>query len=311
MEVAAELFRYNEVTEIMQRQMDGALVETGHGALAILDRLNGLCTAARELLLALAEAEHRSIEVSDNGRIDMDQMRRAVADLQSLVSVRSEEVKADRKIYAEIVREVEDFAATLGTIRNIAGQTRMLALNATIEAARAGDAGRGFAIVAGEVRALANQTADAAANARTGLDRLREITRQSLSSSDDPEEERVLLAAAENRAREAGDGFARIAQQGHTMLTDAQAHVSTILEALTTAMSSVQFEDIVRQRVSNVGGGLDRLGKHAARLAGALRDNGVVPLTEDELLRPMRETYVMQSERDAFDGHCHINLWLA
>ncbi len=60
-----------------------------------------------------------------------------------------------------LILSTQKIGETMGLIQTIAAQTNLLALNATIEAARAGDAGKGFAIVAGEVKALAAQTSKA------------------------------------------------------------------------------------------------------------------------------------------------------
>lgn len=86
---------------------------------------------------------------------------RQVGQATELVTHSVTEAQAANERMAILTDTVREIGNVVNLIRNIAGQTNLLALNATIEAARAGDAGRGFAIVAQEVKSLAVQTAKA------------------------------------------------------------------------------------------------------------------------------------------------------
>ena len=251
-QVATELTRYQDVVSILQRQVGGSVDETEGAALAIMHRLGDLDKGVKDLLAMLNQAELRASEITAEGGRQVTLMRQAVRDLRNLVRVRTVEVSSDREIYTRIAGEAENLGVSLGAIGVIAKQTRMLALNASIEAARAGEAGRGFAVVAGEVRTLADEAASAAFAVHEGLDRLRRTTGERLSDNADASEETSLLDAAEAQAQAAEDGFVRLAEQGRLTFGHVQASGSAVETAIMEAAGTVQFQDIVRQRLGHV-----------------------------------------------------------
>jgi methyl-accepting chemotaxis protein len=301
-EVANELDRYREVSDILRRQVQGAVEESEVSALGAIQRLGALDEQVRALLVSLAEAEARAHETTADSARDIAAMRQAVHELRDQIRNRTAQISTDRAIYGRISEETHGFANAIAAIAQIAAQTRLLALNATIEAARAGDAGKGFAVVASEVRSLAGEAARVSVTVGEGITRLRELMRQRLSDALETHAEDTLLETTEQQAAAAEAGFARLADAARDTLATARSAGDEIARSTLAAMSATQVQDIARQRLEQVNDGLERVGLHAAWLAEALREQRAVEQVEEVLLRPMEAAYVMQAQRVAHTG---------
>ncbi len=126
------------------------------------------------------ETATRSSQVakeSDDGRIILQDTIDAIESLVSVVSNSNEKINA-------VEDEAKNIDHVLDVIRNVAEQTNLLALNAAIEAARAGEAGRGFAVVADEVRTLAKRTHSSALEIQNMTEKLRNQINEAGKESD-------------------------------------------------------------------------------------------------------------------------------
>jgi methyl-accepting chemotaxis protein len=119
----------------------------------------------------------------------------------------SNAVNASSSTIAELGKSSEEIFSIIQVIRSIADQTNLLALNAAIEAARAGEAGRGFAVVADEVRNLAARTAQSTQEITDMIGRIQGSTREAVSSM---EKGVVRVQDGVDRAQQAGSSIEAI-----------------------------------------------------------------------------------------------------
>jgi methyl-accepting chemotaxis protein len=232
----------NENSENVNMQLS----ETQQVATAITE----MAATVKEIAESAESAAAAAREANDEavyGKDAMSETTKAIGKMASEVTNASEVIN-------QLESESESIGSVLDVIRGIADQTNLLALNAAIEAARAGEQGRGFAVVADEVRTLAKRTQDSTSEIRGIIENLQSGTRnaaQVMSSG--------LEAAkqTEEIADRAGSALNNIVQSVGTIM-DMNTQIATASEQHTTVTDEIDRSVVRISEVSESAAGGSR-----------------------------------------------------
>ena len=175
--MAAAANELSATSEETNEQVRRQKAETDQVATA----MNEMTATVQEVARNAADAAAAAQTSDQDAAAGRDVVQKTVATINNL----SSQVDSAADVVGRLSQDAEEISKVLDVIGGIADQTNLLALNAAIEAARAGEQGRGFAVVADEVRTLASRTQDSTHEIQQMIERVQGGTREAVQAMED------------------------------------------------------------------------------------------------------------------------------
>ncbi|CAG9001299.1 MAG: Methyl-accepting chemotaxis protein McpA [Candidatus Celerinatantimonas neptuna] len=175
-----------------------------------------------------AQISDEAVNQSNDGEIQLHQSQESIVKL-------ADEIQNTTDAIGKLDGHVQEIGSIVSTITAIAEQTNLLALNAAIEAARAGEQGRGFAVVADEVRSLSQRTHSSTEEIRNMIQLLQEATQHAVASMDSSQE---LAQKSVLDTNDANQSFTRI-RQSIESINEMATQIATAAEEQTSVTAEI------------------------------------------------------------------------
>ncbi|MGY3893501.1 methyl-accepting chemotaxis protein [Aeromonas enterica] len=243
--------------------------------------LNQLATAMNEMQATVQEVSRNTSDAASAASAASSTAELGARTVNDSIK-RIEQVAGAIESTAVVIRQLGDDSRNIGmvleVIRGIAEQTNLLALNAAIEAARAGEQGRGFAVVADEVRTLAKRTQDSTSQINTIIAELQQRAEQAGTTMQQSQD---MMNSTVSTAREAGASISEISGSVESI-----SHMNIQIATATEEQGAVSEE--LNRNVVNISHASEEVAAGATQMAQACNDLNHLATQLQEMVRRFR-----------------------
>ncbi|WP_175386536.1 methyl-accepting chemotaxis protein [Rhizobium sp. 9140] len=299
--IVAQLGEYPAYVDLLKRQLHSVTTVSQDAAESLLKSLLDVDQRVTTLMGFLQSAGSSDSSERILGRIE-DQLSGC---RQHLVNLGDEQKQSSLDAVAfqsKLAAETDSVLQVLDGVQQIARQTTMLSLNVSIEAARVGDLGKGFAVIAHEIRSLAGEVQHLADNVHERVSGLISSVGADLREQSQKRQDTETLAMGKvtDALGLLTTNLVLLLQHQREVLGRVKAENEDIAQPIMAMMGSIQFQDIVRQQIEQITSMAQEVETHV----GEMRDGLATPSTIQQIemlterLDRLSSSYVMREQRD-------------
>lgn len=258
----AMLASMNRLSGLSQQVSDGASVQND-AAMSMASAIEELTVSLNQVSLNATNALKIAEDAGQKSADGADKVHQTASGMGQIAST----VQQSATVIETLQQDAQKISAVIGVIREIADQTNLLALNAAIEAARAGEQGRGFAVVADEVRKLAERTGKSTQEIVAVISKIQSATEDAVTKM------RVGVDLVENGvtlAHEAGDSVGQIqagSAEAARMMHEIEAALAEQSESSTDVARNVEKIASMASNTRDAAGQSDQEVTHVMHMA--------------------------------------------